>query len=76
MSSEIIKSQLDVYRENFIENSDSPLGTHQNNITTVCERFDQIIAEVNHFKLNTTSIIDFGAGTGDFYSHAKNKIKM
>ena len=25
MSSEIIKSQLDVYRENFIENSDSPL---------------------------------------------------
>jgi len=75
MSSNIIKSQLEVYQNNFIQNDSSPKGTYQNNLTTIHERFGQLLTEVLSLKEDNFSIVDFGAGVGDFYTFTKQRVE-
>lgn len=72
----IIKSQLEVYRDNFIEHGDTPQGTHQNNLATIEERHRQLVAYLLPYLPKNFTVCDFGAGTCDLHGYLiKNGIE-
>lgn len=74
--SEIIKKQIESYKENFLQNKNSPLGTFQNNTTTQHERFNEVIQPLLKYKSTNFSICDIGSGVCDFHQYLNDmKIK-
>jgi hypothetical protein len=65
----IIAAQRQVYRSNFIEHGDSPLGTYQSNQVTQYLRFDSLLRHIApHFEAGNT-VHDVGAGLCDLYQY-------
>jgi len=69
MGSEIIKSQLDAYRPNFLKHGASPLGTFQNNTTTQRERHRQLLQPLLTHRPDGFSICDIGSGLCDLHQY-------
>lgn len=67
--SDIIKKQVDAYRDNFIKHKDSPLGTFQNDNVTQEERFAQVLKPLLEIKSSGFTICDIGAGTCDMHRY-------
>jgi hypothetical protein len=65
----IIQSQLEAYRDNFIQHGDTPRGTYQNNLATIEERHRQLIANLLPYLPKNFTLCDFGAGTCDLHGY-------
>jgi hypothetical protein len=68
MSSEIIKNQLAMYQPNFLRHGSTPLGTFQNNLTTISERHQQLMEHLLRVRSSHFSICDVGSGTAELHS--------
>ncbi len=65
----IVGSQLNVYRDNFLKHGDTPLGTRQNNRETQFLRFQHLIKNIHFPADEKLSIHDVGSGMCDFYEY-------
>lgn len=71
--STIIQKQINVYRDNFIKNENTPLGTFQNNTSTQYERFNQLIKTLLTYKSTEFTICDVGSGVSDLHKFLQEK---
>ncbi|HWY37018.1 MAG TPA: class I SAM-dependent methyltransferase [Bacteroidia bacterium] len=71
--SDIIKKQIELYRSNFLSNSDSPEGVFWNNTTTQFERFNQLITPLLYYRPSGFSICDIGSGVCDLHQFLLDK---
>jgi len=75
-SSKIIQDQIDIYKENFINNRDSPRGTYQNDRATQYLRFERIVKPFREILNESVSFHDFGCGVCDLHLYLnEQKIK-
>lgn len=73
----IIKDQIKIYRDNFLKNKDSSLGTFQNDRVTQHMRFEYIIKPFKNFLNKNISFHDFGCGCSDMYEYMlQNNIEV
>ncbi len=76
-SKKIIEDQIRIYKDNFIENADSSLGTFQNDRATQHMRFEHIIKPFLDIMNEKTTFHDFGCGSCDMYQYlADRNIKV
>lgn len=66
-SSKIIQDQIKTYKDNFLKNPDSPLGTFQNNRETQYQRFEHIIKPFRNVMNRKLSFHDLGCGNCDMF---------
>lgn len=66
---DIIQSQIDAYRPNFLQYGDTPQGTFQNNISTIEERHKQLMTLLLPLLPLNFSLCDFGSGTCDLHGY-------
>lgn len=72
----IIQDQINTYRDNFLVNKDSSMGTFQNDRVTQYMRFEHVIKPFKEMLNETVSFHDFGCGCCDMYDYMlKNNIK-
>ena len=72
----IIQDQINTYRDNFLGNKESSLGTFQNDRVTQYMRFENIIKPFKDVLNENVSFHDFGCGCCDMYDYMlKNNIK-
>jgi len=68
-SSKIIEDQINTYKDNFLQNKDSSLGTFQNNRETQYLRFEHIIKQFKNILNKDVSFHDFGCGVCDMHEY-------
>jgi hypothetical protein len=68
-SDKIIKDQIDIYLENFLQNKDSSLGTFQNDRATQYMRFEHIVKPFKEILNENVSFHDFGCGVCDMHEY-------
>ena len=75
-SDKIIQDQINTYRDNFLVNKDSSLGTFQNDRVTQYMRFERIIKPFKDILNEQILFHDFGCGCCDMYEYMlQNEIK-
>jgi hypothetical protein len=72
-SNKIIEDQIRIYKDNFLQNADSSLGTFQNDRATQYMRFDHIVKPFLEILNEKTSFHDFGCGSCDMYNYLNMK---
>jgi len=65
----IIAAQRQVYRANFLQHGDSPLGTYQSNQVTQHLRFDGLMRHLLPHVRDGDTLHDVGAGLCDLYQY-------
>jgi SAM-dependent methyltransferase len=65
----IVAGQLEVYRDNFLRQGDTPQGTYHNDQATQYLRFERLVAPLLPFAGAGFSIHDVGAGSGELHRY-------
>jgi hypothetical protein len=65
----IIQDQINIYRDNFLANKDSSIGTFQNDRATQHLRFERILKPFNDIITKEITFHDFGCGCCDMYDY-------
>lgn len=68
-SNKIILDQIMIYRDNFLANKDSSLGTFQNDRVTQHMRFEHIIKPFKEILNDEITFHDLGCGSCDMYEY-------
>jgi hypothetical protein len=72
-SSKIIEDQIRIYKDNFLQNADSSLGTFQNDRATQYMRFEHILKPFLEILDEKTTFHDFGCGSCDMYHYLQTR---